>query len=241
MWALGRIAVVLHVTGAVWHYAAEGAKPSSPRDHGGIVRREDSAEEAGATLVQQREASTARRGIGDAHVISNYGRHVTSTRQVSEKSTCQGACTGWSTTDITQLGSGTSTMQVHGMFSGTAGSNTELYKDFSSLNSASSHTLARVSFIFWSMGEWSSGEKGYLDIDGTEVWAKERSDSYSCTGWTDCGLRFSDAPQNVSCCQLVSRSFNHDANDMKITIGSNIGNSSYAFAFSDLVLDLIDD
>jgi len=219
---------------------AVASKPQ--KDHLSLVRREEGAAGSAALAQKKKQASSqgsSKRGINDEPVIANYGRHLTVTRKVSEKSSCEGACSAdWSETTLSRVGERNSTMQVHGMFNGTGGGPSPITIVVGDLDA---HKMARVSFVYWSMGEWSAGEKGTLTVDGVEVWSKERTESGTCAGWSECGTKFVNAPQNISCCQLVSKSFNHDGSEIQISIGSNIANETYAYAFSDVVMDLISD
>ena len=47
-----------------------------------------------------------------------------------------------------------------------------------------SGSQVRFQLVFWSVDSWDTGEKGYLKVDGVEVWSKTRSKWPDCTGWT---------------------------------------------------------
>eukprot|EP00927_Polykrikos_kofoidii_P072418 TRINITY_DN68534_c0_g1_i1.p1 TRINITY_DN68534_c0_g1~~TRINITY_DN68534_c0_g1_i1.p1 ORF type:complete len:305 (-),score=53.39 TRINITY_DN68534_c0_g1_i1:347-1261(-) len=179
-------------------------------------------------------------------VIASYGYGSSANRLVNEKAACMGACiTNWSKSTVSNLDNKESIpSKVHGLFGAAAkdANGTAIAPSVQSSHKAlGKHKLLRVSMIFWAVGAWSSGDIGFVKIDGLQVWSKARTASDNCMEWSECAVTVAAAPP-VSCCQLVSKTINHDSNTAKIEIGAKIDEDATheSFGFSDFALDIID-
>ena len=91
------------------------------------------------------------------------------------------------------------------------------------------HSSILLNFRFWAIESWYSGEKASAKVDGIEIWAKTRSSSINCTGWTRYGGAFPNPWNGNSsdhkCFTDVSVLAPHSANSLTLTFGATVNQS----------------
>jgi hypothetical protein len=98
------------------------------------------------------------------------------------------------------------------------------------------HTKVRLQARMWSIGIWKESERGYVDVDGIEIWSRGRTKDTS----SECKNGFSSYsangdPLQDKCYYEIDVSILHTAAQLKVVFGCNIaGPETISWGFSNV-------
>merc|ERR1711988_1511691 len=113
----------------------------------------------------------------------------------------------------------TETNCYHGPFGGN-----EIKENSKTFSGLTPHTKVTIKLRYWSVDSWDSGEKGYVKVDGDEVWSKTYGTYSSAQGRTQYSGDMYEPWSNDGhkWYEDVEVTLDHTSSSLELLVGTNI-------------------